>query len=179
MIYDIDSLEKIKEINNDFRYFNSLCYINESTIAVGNNNGSINIYSLESNKRIFKIEEHCLTVRSLNTDNINNRLISCSDDLHINIYDSNTFKVITPLVGHKDFISSIIVNNDKNVYASSSYDGTIKLWDIRLNNKISCVETIDLNTETECNLIWDISFSADGLYLIAGTENGFHLLTRI
>lgn len=179
MIYDIDSLEKINEISNDHKYFYSLCYLNESTIGIGNNNGSINIYSLETNKRIHKIEEHCLNVRCLVNDWKNNRLLSASDDLHINIYDKATYKVISPLVGHKDFISNVIINNEKNVYASSSYDGTIKIWDIRMPSKISCVQTLNLNFEIDNNLIWDISFSNDGGYLIAGSDYGFHLLSAV
>lgn len=176
MIYDIDSNEKIYELNNDLKYIHSLCYIDSQTIAAGNANGSINIFSLDTLKRVHKIEEHCMTVRALAVDTANQRLISASDDLHINIMDSQNFKIILPLVGHKDFISSLAVNSQHGVYASGSYDGTVKIWD---SKQLKCIQTLNLpNTSTneEANLIWDVSFSNDGKRLYVASDYGCHIL---
>jgi WD40 repeat protein len=177
MIYDIDSSEKIADISNELKYFYSICYLDNQTISVGNKNGSIGIYSLDSNKRIAKVEEHCLAVRGLVKDHINNRLISASDDLHINILDSQNFKVITPLVGHKDFISAVSICQNSSLYASSSFDGTIKIWDFKVPGKFSNIHTVDLKRDGISNFLWDISFSSDGKYLICGSDFGFHVLT--
>ena len=96
-----------------------------------------------------------------------------------------------PLVGHKNEISNIQYNPIKNVYATSSLDGTIKIWDAKLNSKNNLIQTLNLNTipindynnvlvgqsKDEFNIVWDISFSPDGNYLMAGSENGLHIFS--
>ena len=132
-----------------------------------------------------------MTVRALCHDEVNNRLLSGSDDLHINIYNTKDFKVLLPLVGHKYEISSIQYNPQKNIYVSASYDGTLKFWDGKLNSKNNLIQTINLNSlssineinfsannsKEENNIIWDVSFSADGKYLMAGSEYGLHIFS--
>ena len=132
-----------------------------------------------------------MTIRSLLFDDLNNRLLSGSDDLHINIYNSKDFKIMFPLVGHKNEISNIQINREKNIYVSSSFDGTLKVWDAKLNMKNNLIQSINLNSlstiagiflETsnfreENNIIWDISISNDGNYLMAGSEYGLHIFS--
>ena len=129
---------------------------------------------MESGKRVHRIEgniisilEHCMAVRSLKYSPDHNILVSGSDDLHINLIDLTNNKVIQALVGHKESITTIEFNKHLNLYASSSLDGSIKLWDYR-NKASNCVQTINLSND---NIIWDISFSENGDYLVAATEN--------
>ncbi len=144
------------------------------TVALGNANGWVNLYNLESSKRVHRIEgiillytEHCMAVRSLKYCSEHNLLVSGSDDLHINLIDLTNNKVIQALVGHKESITSIQFNKELNLFSSSSLDGTIKLWDFRSRTS-SCVQTLSLNND---NIIWDFSFSENGDYLFAATEN--------
>lgn len=176
MFYDTDEGTKLYELQNDYKYFYSLCQIEPQLIAAGNANGSINIYSYDTKKRVHKIEEHCLPVRSMAYDKLNNKLISASDDLHINIMDSTTFKVIVPMVGHKDFISSFAISNDQGIYASASYDGAIKIWDIK---QLKCVNTINLNSDMDRNILWDIDFTNSGKEIICGSNMGCHILSLV
>lgn len=111
-----------------------------------------------------------MAVRSLKYSSEHNILVSGSDDLHINLIDLTNYKVIQALVGHKESITKLEYNKCLNVYASSSLDGTIKLWDFR-NKESKCVQTINLSNEINHNIIWDIAFSEEGDYLIAATEN--------
>jgi WD40 repeat protein len=111
-----------------------------------------------------------MAVRALKYNPEHKVLVSGSDDLHINLIDYSTCKVIQALVGHKESISKIEYNQYLNLYASSSLDGTVKLWDFR-NRESKCVQTISLSNETNNNIIWDIAFSNMGDYLVASTEN--------
>lgn len=108
-----------------------------------------------------------MAVRSLKYSPEHNILVSGSDDLHINLIDLTNNKVIQALVGHKESITTIGFNKYLNVYATSSLDGSIKLWDYRCKAS-NCVQTISLSNY---NIIWDISFSENGDYLVAATEN--------
>ena len=165
--YDIDSSHKIADLNNDLRYIYSFQYINQYNLAVGNANGSINIFSLETNKRIHKIEKSCMAIRSLSIDDINKRLISASDDLHINIIDLEKIKVIQTMVGHKDSITGISSQN--NLFYSCGYDGCIKTWDTRA--KTSSIDTIFV--ENSCN---DIAINQDDM--LVASDSSLYILNK-
>ena len=55
MLYDIDSAEKIYEINNDNKFIYSMAYINENTLSIGNSNGSIFIFNTDLKKRTLTL----------------------------------------------------------------------------------------------------------------------------
>jgi len=184
MIFDVKTKERIHDINNENNYIYSLCYLDNQKIATGNANGLISVYDVEKNKRLARLEgiiyfilfhkfiyclteiniDHCLRVRSLKFDAQSNFLFSASDDLHINIIDPKTFKVVQPLVGHKDCITNIAFNNFYQIFSTCSLDGVIKFWDLR-NNSGKCIQTIET---LDGSIIWDSEFSPDGKHLIAG-----------
>ena len=157
LIYDIEKKQTIKEVDNRSKYCYALKFISDNIIAVGNSNGSIGIYNIDTHKFTNKIEEHCLTVRALEYNKNNNQLYSASDDLHINIIDANKFKVVSPMVGHKDNISTLVYNEDKNLLFSGSFDGCIKVWDPRANAK-----NIATLSESKGNMIWDVAVNKEG-----------------
>jgi WD40 repeat protein len=172
-LYDIVSSSLFKEIPNYNRFIYSSCFISKNNlISVGNHTGSIYFYNLENGNFLKKIEEHCLTVRCLSYNNFDNILFSASDDLHINVIDLNKFKIESPIVGHKEFISQMIYNEEKKLLYTSSFDGCIKVWDLK--SKKRCVDTLkkDLNSDGDGNNnengngIWDMAVSKNGDFVV-------------
>lgn len=188
LVFDLDIGEKVTEVSNDGKFFYSLCYISDSKVALGNYNGSINIVSLESNSRVHRVEgkqsrsvilclylEHCMAVRTLNMDDNRHYLLSASDDLHITMIDTNTYQAIQSLVGHKDIITGIVVNKEKNFYVSCSFDGSVKIWDVRQAK--SCIQTVSLSKEGVSDALWDIALSSNGSHITVASDLGCHLLS--
>ena len=166
LLYDMDSCELFKEINNYNRFIYSTCFIGNNLISVGNQTGSIYFYNIESGKFVKKIEEHCMIVRCLCYDK-NNILFSASDDLHINVIDLNKFSIESPIVGHKEFISGMCFNEKKNLLFTSSFDGCIKVWDLK--SKKRCVDTLKKNVEGNFdseNRVWDLAVSNEGDFIV-------------
>lgn len=155
----------IKEIDNHGKFIYSQLFLKDDYLAVGNSTGSINIFNISTGKYIHKIEEHCLTVRSMAYNAKDNKLFSASDDLHINIIDTNTYKVISPIIGHKDSISTLIYNETNHLLYSGSYDGTIRVWDEKAGNK-----NIAILCEDKNNPIWDMAISSNGEIIIYSGE---------
>lgn len=171
ILYNLETKEKKLDLNIDkhLKYIYSLCFINNNQLALGNSTGVIGIFNYESNKFVHKLEDNCLTVRALAYDRNNEKLFTASDDLHINVIDiCKGFKVISPMVSHKDKISCLVYHEKKNLLISSSYDGEIKLWDYR--EKLPNVGTY--KEESKANTIWDMSLTSEGDYLVYTTEEG-------
>ena len=165
-LYDYINNKIIKDIENKNKFIYSFCFLSNNKLATGNSNGSIYIYDLETFNK-DKIEEHCLLVRNLAFNNNKNILYSASDDLHINQIDLNTLKLFSPMVGHKEPISGMIYNDKKDILITSSFDGTIKIWDVKGKN--NCISTLEPKTK---NPIWDISISREGEFIAYTATEG-------
>ena len=166
-IYDYDKNEIIKEIDQKNKFIYSYCFLPNDKLATGNSNGAIYIYNSKTGEKEKKIEEHCLLVRNLEFNKNKNILYSASDDLHINQIDMNTLKLFSPIVGHKEPISDMIYNEQKDILITSSFDGTIKIWDVKGN--YNCVQTLELNSK---NPIWDIGVSGIGDFIAFTASDG-------
>ena len=166
-IYDYVNNKILKEIENKNKFVYSFCFLSNNKLATGNSNGSIYIYDTETFNKENKIEEHCLLVRNLAFNNNKNILYSASDDLHINQIDTNTLKLFSPMVGHKEPISDMIYNEKKNLLITSSFDGTIKIWDIKANN--NCINTLEPSNKSP---IWDITVSQEGDFIAYTATEG-------
>lgn len=89
--------------------------------------------------------------------------MTASDDGSIKIVDISSEKVISTLEGHKLAVSSIDAYQlDAKVVFSSSFDKTVRSWDMRAK---SCI-----GVTTTSSPIWDIK--SVGKHLLAGGENG-------
>jgi WD40 repeat protein len=132
-LLDYDKNEIIKEIEQKNKFIYSYSFLPNNKLATGNSNGAIYIYDTKTGEKEKKIEEHCLLVRNLEFNKNKNILYSASDDLHINQIDMNTLKLFSPIVGHKEPISDMIYNEQKDILITSSFDGTIKIWDVKGN----------------------------------------------
>ena len=166
--YDYNKNEIIKEIEQKNKFIYSYSFLPNYKLATGNSNGAIYFYNLEKGEKENKIEEHCKLVRNLEFNKNKNILYSASDDLHINQIDINTLKLFSPIVGHKEPISDMIYNEQKGLLITSSFDGTIKIWDVKTNSN-NCIETLELNTK---NPIWDIGVSESGDFIAFTASDG-------
>jgi WD40 repeat protein len=92
-----------------------------------------------------------------------NRIISCSDDKTIKIWDINTGECITTLNGHLDWVYCILLLPD-NTLASGSEDGSIKIWNLENKN---CINTIEIRQSSVLSLC-----SLDVGKLASGYEEG-------
>ena len=70
-----------------------------------------------------------------------NKLISCSNDKTIKIWDLNSYQCLQTLEGHTGCVKNILVYQNKLI--SCSYDKTIKIWDL---NCYQCLKTYFFNT---------------------------------
>ncbi len=63
----------------------------------------------------------------------NSRFVSCSNDKLVFIWDVGTGRIITKYRGHAAPVLCVRFNADCTVVGSSSYDATVRLWDLRSN----------------------------------------------
>jgi WD40 repeat protein len=132
-------------------------------LATGNNSGDVHIVNLASAKdKVASLKPHYKLVRDLTFLDDGSKLLTACDDNSIKVIDISSEKVVSTLEGHKQSVSSVSPQADGKLVFSSSFDKTIKSWDLRMK---SCV-----GTAVTSNPLWDCK--SIGKYLLTGGENG-------
>ena len=58
------------------------------------------------------------------------KLISCSEDFTIKIWDFETYYLINSIFAHDFHVISIVLSSDENFIVSSSADASVKVWSV-------------------------------------------------
>ncbi|MBD1859449.1 MULTISPECIES: WD40 repeat domain-containing protein [Leptolyngbya] len=90
-------------------------------------------------------------------------ILAAGYEREIELWDLKTGKALPRLQDHTDLVSAIAISPDEKILASSSLDGTIKLWDLPHHRLVST-----LNAGRASNL----AFSPDGRML--ASSSGVH-----
>ena len=138
------------------------------TIAVGRADGSITLWEIGNGKLIKTLKEP--TVRNKDSDaliygldfNPKNENILAStgyDDGSVKIWNLENETPEPEIIGHhKNIVSLVRFSPDGQFLASSSYDGTIKLWKQNTNGRFDFIETIPAHQD----FVNGLAFSPDG-----------------
>ena len=105
-------------------------FIDDDTIATGSFDGIINIWSIRTGLTNRYIQTGYLSSFQLLNDGL--QVAAGLYNGNIRIFNLNTNNLIATLNGHKDQVNDLVLMESKAILASSSSDGTVRLWD--LNN---------------------------------------------
>jgi len=92
-----------------------------------------------------------------------NRL-AVANNIGIWIYDAHSLIALDLLIGHTDEIISIAFSPNGRTLASSSYDGTVQLWDVN-------TDTLKSTLIGPTKRVTSIAFSPDGTLLAGGSSD--------
>lgn len=102
----------------------------DDVLIAGNSDHTIVLWEIESGTRIDELIGHQATITCFGQIRLHhNFLISGSSDGVINIWDMATRERFGSLQAHSNIISGICIGTDGR-YATSSFDGHVKVWNI-------------------------------------------------
>lgn len=134
--YETQTLEKTFEVSKD-RLRTGLFIENRNWAVFAGDDKTIRGFNYNTQEKMFEIEEHGDFVRELLYMEKLDKLVSCSDDNSIIIWDvqARGLQLVRHLKEHKHFVMSVAANpKEAQVFASASLDGTLKLWNVNSGN---------------------------------------------
>ncbi len=79
-------------------------------------------------------------IKVWNLDSGEHRIISTGEDRLIRVFDLDTGRDVFTLPGHSDFVHSLVLLEDVSQLISSSYDRTIRLWDLTKREELRMIK---------------------------------------
>jgi len=145
---------------------------NGKYLAVGNNSGSVHLYDLKDENKMYTFQAHQKMIRDIKFSGDGLKILTVSDDQTVNVHDMAKLQLITSLTGHKGNINSVDCDPvNKNQIVTASYDRTVKFWDI---NDRKCSQTLTFQDN-----IWTSKFSHDGKVVGAACDNNTIALYKV
>lgn len=143
--------------------------------AVGYSDGSIRLWSLESETSIVTLNGHRSAITALCFDSSGSRLASGARDTNVVLWDVVAETGVSRLKGHRDQITALsfiaLSGGEATHILTTSKDSYLKLWDLSNSH---CVETHTAH-KGEC---WAMTLSSDSTVLAtAGLEGELKLWT--
>ena len=116
-------------------------------------NGIVAFNSLESDDFEFKhLEAHSEIIYDIKKLSLS-RLVTCSSDKQIKLWDLNTFECLRTFTGHDGAVSSVQLLSDERI-VSGSEDETIKIWSLKSGD---CLQTLKGHT----SWVWCVNILSD------------------
>jgi WD repeat-containing protein 61 len=106
-----------------------------------------------------------MPVRSVAFTDDDSMLYSGSDDSRINLFNVSHGHLTATFTGHTSWVTSVVPHPYEPLLASSSTDGTVRIWDLNTKN---CQDIFDHQKDS----VWDLSWCTELNYLCSVTEQG-------
>lgn len=148
-------------------YCNASINASADKFARGINDHDLGIFSIYDKKLITILEgknDQVNAVKMLN----NNQIIYGSNDKCLHLYNLQTKEEQFVFKGHSESVSSISLSYDRTSLVSSSYDDTVRLWDLVANREI---RIISRNAELPSAVL----YSEDGNTIYAASGGDFSI----
>jgi WD40 repeat protein len=146
---------------------------NGQLLVAGGNDGTVKLWQLDG-KLIPNPDGNKDQVLSLKFSR-NGKTIAISSNKTVKLWRHQDNKLIDTLINHTDMVTSVDFSSDGQILASGSYDGTIKLWQMK-GEQATLIKT--LMFDEHCNEknkyvcgVTSVSFSPDGKTLASGGQD--------
>lgn len=172
-LWDIVDGQCLKEWLEPGREVWSLAFSSDGRrLASGDANGVIKLWDLIDKQYIWNaIGGSAITSLVFSQDS--ELLVSAGVDARIIAWHTSNGKRHSTLSGHTGAVRSLTANKE-GLLASSSFDGTVKLWQVDKIEAGQCLGTLYGHT----HWVWSAAFGPDGL-LVSGSHDGTVKLWQI
>lgn len=129
-------------------YVSSISFSSDGNLLAVGSKGFIQIYNTSNYELIgnLHINEKDAYIRSLCFTKDSKNLMSGGEDCEVKIWNVDTMKQETSLIGKSGEIYSLTISNDESILISGTSDGNIDIWDLKNRQLIKNLNVNDIIT---------------------------------
>ena len=121
---------------------------------------------------VHTLRKHWKTVNSVAFNHDGTKIVSCSGDKNIKIWNVESGECILTIEGHSSYVNSVAFNNDGTKIVSCSSDKSIKIWNAQSGE---CVNTFANNFfglgNAHSDDVLSVAFNNDGTKIVSGSSD--------
>ena len=142
-------------------------------LAGGSDSGSVYLWDLENeNEEKSLYIKGGVPVHSITFNQKGNIIAIGDEEGDVILWDLKEAKQIRRLTGHTAKISDLEFSNDDTLLASTSFDGTARIWVMEHLNDLPLVLDDHGTGRGSAKWVWSVAFSPDGKTLMTGAGDG-------
>jgi U3 small nucleolar RNA-associated protein 15 len=112
-------------------------------LVAGDDSGLVQVFDAQSRSVLRQLKGHSLSVHSSSFSTEPTQILTASDDRTVRLWDMPQEAELRCFDSHQDYVRCAQVSSDNaSLILSGSYDGTVKLWDIRMAENDGCAMTM-------------------------------------
>ena len=168
-LWDVKTKKLIKRLSTYTSSVNSVAFGSDDRfIAGGSGDGTVWIWDVETEELIKRLKGLWYDAITSVSFNSNGSLLAGSSDGTVRLWDVETEKQIT-LTGHTASVTGVSFSGYDYYFASSSEDGTVRLWSNLLSYDDPDLMTLIIGHASSVN---SVCFSSDNHLLAGGSMDG-------
>ena len=115
---------------------------------------------IKKNNLLATLEGHSQAVYGCAISPDGKKIVSCSLDQTIKIWELETGNNLATLIGHTNFVYGCAISADGKIIISYSHDKTIKIWELETGNNLATLEGHN-------GWVWGCAISPDGKKIVS------------
>lgn len=158
-LWDMNTARFVRSFPQNSSPF-SLCFTPDSQTLISNPAmARVQFWDVASGRRLRTLQGSLLSLEAMALNSQGTQLVSGSEDGSVRGWDADSGECLTVLSAHTAKVSRLVYHPQQPIFASCSYDKTIKLW----NEQGQCVRSLIGHESGVCTVV----FHPDGSTLIS------------
>lgn len=166
--------EKVASLPTDSKFIFSTAFSMDGKLATSSIDGLVNIFDMNTQQIIHRIEEHALPVRSVVFSPEGDMLYSASDDRQVNLFDIRLGRSIHSF-SLEGMVYTVDPSPDCRHFIAGCSDGKVSLFDLGMRRRVK-------KFEYHNDLVWSVAFDksdAEGSrFASAGDDASIHIFEQ-
>lgn len=142
--------EKVASLETNNRFILSTAFSKDLKLATAGIDGFVNIFDINTQQIVHKVEAHALPIRSVVFSPDGNLFYTASDDRYVSVYDTISGTLINSFA-HAGMALSVDTSPDHRHFAVGCADQNVVLWDMGMQRH---VHIFDQHTDQ----VWCVAF---------------------